>query len=83
MVLLPRPGARRTCRLRRGQPDLRRLPAALRFKNNPNRPAQNQGSGHQGYQDIIRQKEAYIAIMDANLPQAKYGKIVYTLNEGT
>ncbi|MEZ4473739.1 MAG: hypothetical protein R3F60_23700 [bacterium] len=54
------------------------------FKNNPNRPAQNQGEQViKDYQDIIRQKEAYIAIMDANLPQAKYGKIVYTLNGGT
>ncbi|MCA9527248.1 MAG: hypothetical protein KC549_13240 [Myxococcales bacterium] len=54
------------------------------FKADPNRVAGNaEEQVIQDYQDIIRQKEQYIAIMDANMPQAKYGKIVYTRTGGT
>ena len=35
------------------------------------------------YQDIMRQKQAYIDIMEANTDRTKYGKLVYSYRSGT
>lgn len=53
------------------------------FQNNPFRAAQNaQQQAVKDYQDIMRTKQQYVDIMDANTDRTKYGKLVYTYQAG-
>ena len=54
------------------------------FRANPGRVANTPDEQTiKDYQDIIRDKQTYIDIMDANTDKAKYGKLVFTYQSGT
>ena len=54
------------------------------FRANPGRVAvTGQERDIKAYQDIMRQKQAYVDIMEANTDRTKYGKLVYTYRAGT